>query len=215
MIATSRRKYRIAVGVSGSGRSLKNLVERQSQGPFEVAYVFCSSAAAAALNIAKDAGIRTDVFDFSQATIADTADRLYETLRAFEIDLVVLAGFLKMMPVHDAWKNRLINIHPALLPKFGGKGMYGSKVHAAVLRSGESVSGATVHFVNDQYDEGRMISQVMVPVLPDDSAETLAARVFAAECELLPWVIGEMAHRAVGEGCDLTRFRWQDGGLQR
>jgi phosphoribosylglycinamide formyltransferase-1 len=215
MIAAKPGKYRIAVGVSGGGRSLKNLIERQHHSPYEVSYVFSSSGAVAALNIAKDAGIRVDVFNFSPAARTESGARLYQMLNALDIDLIVLAGFLKMLPTHAAWKNKIINIHPALLPKFGGKGMYGEKVHAAVLQANESYSGATVHFVSDQYDEGHMIAQVIVPVKPDDHVDSLSARVFAAECELLPWVISQMAQGIGGEDYDLVSFSWQNGGLTR
>jgi phosphoribosylglycinamide formyltransferase-1 len=215
MMAANANKYRIAVGVSGGGRSLKNLIERQRYSPYEVSYVFSSSQEAAALDIAKNAAIRADFFDFSSTVRAETGSRLYQTLQAQNIDLIVLAGFLKMMPMHAAWKNKIINIHPALLPKFGGKGMYGAKVHAAVLLAKEAFSGATVHFVNEQYDEGRMIAQVMVPVPPDDHVDSLSARVFAAECELLPWVIAQMAQGFAGDDHEPVRFGWQNGGLHR
>jgi folate-dependent phosphoribosylglycinamide formyltransferase PurN len=99
---------------------------------------------------------------------------------------VALAGFLKIYPVKPDWAKRVVNIHPALLPKFGGKGMYGDFVHAAVLNAGERASGCTVHFVDDHYDEGRILAQATVEVLAGDTPETLAARVFAAECRLYP-----------------------------
>lgn len=109
-------------------------------------------------------------------------------LGAARADLVVLAGFVKLVPeeVVQAYRGRIINIHPALLPKFGGPGMYGSKVHQAVLAAGETESGATVHTVTERYDEGSILAQGRVPVLPSDTVESLAARVLAVEHQLLP-----------------------------
>jgi phosphoribosylglycinamide formyltransferase-1 len=114
-------------------------------------------------------------------------------LEAHKIDLVVLAGFLKLFPVKDSWSGQIINIHPALLPKFGGRGMYGHNVHDAVLKAGETSSGATVHFVNAKYDEGSLIAQIKVPVMEKDTPESLSQRVFAAECQLLPAAVGGLA----------------------
>jgi folate-dependent phosphoribosylglycinamide formyltransferase PurN len=107
--------------------------------------------------------------------------------------MVVLAGFLKLLPIDVNWPGKIINIHPALLPKFGGKGMHGRAVHEAVLAAGEVVSGATVHFVNEQYDEGAIISQIEVTIEKTDTVDALASRVFAAECRLLPWTIDRIA----------------------
>jgi phosphoribosylglycinamide formyltransferase-1 len=202
--------FRVAVGVSGSGRSLKNLIDRQARDGFEIAYVFCSSPDAPALDIAKNAKISAGVFDFKLTT---TAARLYQKIDDLKIDLIVLAGFLKVMPTHPAWQNKIINIHPSLLPRFGGKGMYGKKVHEAVLGSKESLSGATIHFVNERYDEGRIVARVAVPVFEEDSPEALSARVFAAECELLPWAIRQMAAGSLNCLSEMESFKWQDGRL--
>jgi folate-dependent phosphoribosylglycinamide formyltransferase PurN len=133
------------------------------------------------------------VEDFSMKNRVAAAMTLYGALQRYSVDLVVLAGFLKLMPMDPAWSGKIINIHPALLPKFGGKGMHGHHVHEAVLESGESHSGASVHLVNERYDEGAIISQATVLVLKEDNVESLAARVFAAECKLLPWTIDAMA----------------------
>lgn len=117
------------------------------------------------------------------------------------VDLVVLAGYLKKVPpaVVARFPHRLINIHPALLPGFGGPGMYGRRVHAAVLASGATTSGATVHYVDEEYDRGPIIAQRTVPVLPDDTPDTLAARVLTVEHELLPAVVLELARRGFPE----------------
>lgn len=121
------------------------------------------------------------------------ADELLATLA--DADLVVLAGYLKLLPapVVRRFRQRAINIHPALLPAFGGPGMYGRRVHEAVLASGASESGATVHYVDEQFDRGPIVAQQTVPVLPDDTADSLAHRVLAVEHELLPRVVLELA----------------------
>ncbi|MGH7672459.1 MAG: formyltransferase family protein, partial [Gemmatimonadales bacterium] len=133
------------------------------------------------------------------AALRDPADSAELLAALTEADLVVLAGYLKLVPaavvVRFRW--RMINIHPALLPAFGGPGMYGRRVHEAVLASGATVSGATVHYVDEQYDRGPIIAQARVPVRPDDTPETLAARVLEAEHRLLPMVVLELARRGV------------------
>jgi phosphoribosylglycinamide formyltransferase 1 len=140
-------------------------------------------AQAGGLDVARQAGIPTHVFN-------DTADA-GEWLQALEdaaAGMVVLAGFLKKVPVAvvEAWQGRIINIHPALLPRHGGPGMYGRRVHQAVLDSADAQSGATVHLVTEEYDRGPVLGQASVPVLPGDTADTLAARVLAVEHRLLP-----------------------------
>jgi phosphoribosylglycinamide formyltransferase 1 len=127
----------------------------------------------------------------------DNADEWLHQLEAHQIELVVLAGYLKRVPpaVVARYRRRIINIHPALLPAFGGQGMYGKRVHAAVLASGRRESGCTVHLVDEEYDRGPILAQRRVPVLPDDTVESLAARVLAAEHQLLPAVVREAARR--------------------
>lgn len=125
---------------------------------------------------------------------ADANDML-ETLRAHGIDLIALAGYLKRVPdpVTSAFRGRVVNVHPSLLPAFGGPGMYGTRVHRAVIAAGVRVSGATVHFVDDQYDHGAIIAQNPVPVFPSDNAETLAARVLRTEHGLYPLAVEAVA----------------------
>lgn len=132
--------------------------------------------------------------------IISTADReayenqLLKTLLSWNPDLIVLAGFLKKIPesVVDAFDQKIINIHPALLPKFGGKGFYGVRVHQAVIKAGEKESGCTVHYVNQHYDDGDIIEQVTVPVTSDDDAESLAKKVLQEEHKLLPRIINQL-----------------------
>jgi phosphoribosylglycinamide formyltransferase-1 len=123
------------------------------------------------------------------------SDRVFDAVRSFAPDAVCLAGWLHLVRIPPDFRHRVLNIHPALLPAFGGKGMYGRHVHEAVLASGAKVSGCTVHFADDTYDTGPILVQKAVPVLDDDTPETLASRVFAAECDAYPEAI-----RLVGEG---------------
>jgi folate-dependent phosphoribosylglycinamide formyltransferase PurN len=184
---------RIAVAVSGGGRSLANFLEHQApESGYEVVAVIASRPDCRAVTIAREAGLALFVDDFAPARLADVGERLYPWLAAQRVELVALAGFLKLFPLAPGWEKRIINIHPALLPKHGGRGMYGDRVHAAVLAARETQSGPTVHYVNERYDEGAIIEQAVVPVLPGDTAHTLADRVFAAECELYPRVVARL-----------------------
>jgi formyltetrahydrofolate-dependent phosphoribosylglycinamide formyltransferase len=177
---------RVAVAISGRGSNLAALLAALPAGaPAEVALVL-SNRAAAGLELAEARGIPTVV-------LADPADgrAWLEALAAHRIDLVVLAGYLKLVPpaVVERYRGRIVNIHPALLPAFGGPGMYGRRVHEAVLAAGERTSGATVHLVDEVYDRGAVLAQERVPVLPGDTPDTLAARVLAVEHRLLPAVV--------------------------
>ena len=132
-------------------------------------------------------------FEVPTAVFQDPSDgdEWLDLLRQHQVDLIVLAGYLKLVPpaVIAAYRGRIINIHPALLPSFGGPGMYGLRVHQAVLASGAKVSGCTVHLVDEEYDRGPILAQSRVPVFPGDTAETLATRVLEAEHRLLPAVV--------------------------
>jgi formyltetrahydrofolate-dependent phosphoribosylglycinamide formyltransferase len=151
-----------------------------------VALVLSNRPDAPALNRAREWGVKAVSLDDPR-----DATEWLRHLEAERIDLVVLAGYLKLVPagVIAAYRNRIVNIHPALLPAFGGPGMYGHHVHEAVLRSGAAVSGATVHLVDEVYDRGEILAQARVPVLPGDTVESLAARVLKAEHLLLPAVV--------------------------
>ena len=187
---------RVAVLASGGGTNLQALLDACGPGtPARVTRVVSNKSDAGALARARHAGVPT-------AVVRDPADAAELLAALADADLVVLAGYLKLVPapVVARFQGRLINIHPALLPAFGGPGMYGRRVHEAVLASGATESGATVHFVDAQYDRGPIIAQRTVPVRPDDTPETLAARVLTAEHELLPQVVMELARRLQTEG---------------
>lgn len=174
---------RIAVAVSGAGRSLRNLLDHQEG--YAVAGVISSSSKAGANEIAAEAGLPLFLGDFRQ----DLSEDLRTWLRAERIDWIALAGFLKPFPSLPEFTGHIVNIHPALLPQHGGKGMYGMHVHRAVIAAGDAFSGATVHFVNESYDEGQIIAQAKVSTAATRSAEELAQKVFEAECSLYPRVL--------------------------
>jgi formyltetrahydrofolate-dependent phosphoribosylglycinamide formyltransferase len=177
-------KMRIAVAISGRGSNLEALLGALRAGArAEVALVVSDRAEAAGLERARARRIPAEVL-----ARPDDADEWVRLLWRFRIDLVVLAGYVKLIPapVVAAYRGRIINVHPALLPDFGGKGMYGHRVHEAVLASGARETGATVHLVDEDYDRGAVLAQIRVPVLPGDTPDTLADRVLAAEHRLLP-----------------------------
>lgn len=179
----------VAVLISGGGTTLRNLLDRIAAGslPVEVRLVVSSSAKARGLEFAAAARIPTRVFPRS-AFGDDNAygAAVFGACREFGVALVVMGGFLKFVPVPPDFTNRVVNIHPSLIPAFCGAGMYGHHVHEAVLAHGAKLSGCTVHFVDNQYDHGPIILQRAVPVHDDDTPSTLAARVFAAECDAYP-----------------------------
>lgn len=185
----SDQPLRIAVLLSGTGRTLANLIERANRGELaiEVSMVISSKASVRGLEIAKAHGIPTATIESRHHdSVKAFSKALTATIPIDTIDLVVMAGFLQLYQLPEALRNRVINIHPSLLPLFGGKGYYGHHVHEAVLQSGMRVSGCTVHIVDNEYDTGPIIAQQTCEVRPDDDADDLAARVFGVECELLP-----------------------------
>ena len=191
---------RVAVAVSGRGSNLEALLRALGPGaPARVALVLTNRADAGALRVAAAHAVPTQVFGDS----ADAAEWL-AGLERHQIDLVVLAGYVKLVPaaVIARYRDRIVNIHPALLPAHGGRGMYGHRVHQAVLASGDRESGATVHLVDEAYDRGAILAQSRVPVLPGDSVERLAARVLEVEHRLLPAVV--LAAAAAGRPVPLS-----------
>ena len=182
---------RVAVLVSGGGTNLQALLDALHDSPIaRVARVISSRPDTGALARARSAGVPTTV-------LRDAGDPAELQSALAGAQLVVLAGYLKLVhpSVVARFRGRMINIHPALLPDFGGPGMYGRRVHEAVLASGAKESGATVHFVDEEFDRGAIIAQERVPVQHGDTAETLAARVLEAEHRLLPKVVLDLARR--------------------
>lgn len=181
-MATVRQNHRPRLGVllSGSGRTLQNLLDRIGDGRLRacVAGVASDRADAFGLQRALEHGLEARHLREPSAT--------WSWLQELDVDLVVLAGYLRLLPIVPEFADRVLNIHPALLPKYGGRGMHGERVHQAVLAAGERETGCTVHLCDEHYDHGRILLQARVPVRPDDTPSTLAARVFAAECEAYP-----------------------------
>ena len=187
---------RVAVLASGGGSNLQALIDRfqSATDPARVELVVASRAGIGALARAERAGIASVVVDPRETGEAH-AERLLAELECHRIDMVVLAGYLTLIPaaVVERFRGRMLNIHPALLPAFGGRGMYGMRVHRAVIESGARLSGATVHRVDDRYDEGEIVAQWPVPVFAGDTLETLAARVLAVEHRILPLAVEALA----------------------
>jgi phosphoribosylglycinamide formyltransferase-1 len=191
---------RLAVLLSGGGTTLQNLIDRIAAGQLraEIAVVVASRADAFGLERARRAGIPAEaVVRRDYADVGAFNDALHAVLDRYSFDLIVLAGFLSPLEMRGRYAHRVLNIHPSLLPAFGGKGFYGERVHHAALESGVKVSGCTVHFADDEYDRGPIVLQGVVAVEDEDTAETLAARVHQVENELYPeairlWASGEL-----------------------
>ena len=183
---------RIGVLISGSGTNLQALIDAfADDSAIEIAVVVSNKADAYGLERAKVAGISTAVIDHRGKSRRVFDAELAEVLSAHRVTWVALAGFMRIItPVFlDAFPGRVINIHPSLLPSFGGAGMYGQRVHQAALERKVQFSGCTVHYVDNQYDNGPIILQKCCPVNQDDTADSLAARVFELECKALPEAI--------------------------
>ena len=189
---------KIAVCVSGGGTNLQAIIDGIEQKTItntEIAVVISNNPGAYALERAKKHGIEAVCISPKEyESRAAFNEDFLRRLDAYEVDLVVLAGFLVRVPdlLLHAYPGKIINIHPALLPKFGGKGMYGDKVHEAVVAAGEKESGITIHYINEHYDEGSIIFQATCPVLPDDSPEEVAKKVHALEYEHFPRIVEEI-----------------------
>ena len=193
---------RLAVLLSGSGTTLQNLIDRIGAGrlPAQIVGVVSSRPDVFGAQRARAAGLPLEIVE--RRTTRDSpprpfADCVWSVVRACSPDLVCFAGWLHLLPIPDDFRHRVLNIHPSLLPAFGGKGMHGRRVHEAVLAAGVRVSGCTVHFADDSYDTGPILVQRGVPVKDGDDPESLAARVFEAECEAYPEAIRMIAENRV------------------
>lgn len=218
-----RNQLRLAVLVSGSGSNLQAIIDRfhcvdEGERIVRVVLVVSDREGIFGLERAQNAGIETIVIvpaDYGGSE--EFGEKLIEEFKRYEIEYIVLAGYLKMIPANvvKCFRNRIINIHPALLPLFGGKGMYGIRVHRAVLESGMKVTGATIHFVDEIYDHGPIIAQETVPVYSDDTPESLASRVLEIEHRLLPKAIEQIASGSVSIEEGIARVkRNKPGGKQ-
>jgi formyltetrahydrofolate-dependent phosphoribosylglycinamide formyltransferase len=189
---------RLAVLLSRAGTSLQSLLDRSADGRLnaQVVAVISNNANAFGLERARRAKIPALAVPPKEAgSLAEFSRRIFAHCREARAELVCLAGFLQLIEVPDDFLGRVMNIHPALIPAFSGKGYYGHRVHEAVLECGVKVSGCTVHFADNQYDHGPIILQRTVPVLDDDTPTSVAARVFALECEAYPEAIRLFAQK--------------------
>ncbi|MCK9452230.1 MAG: phosphoribosylglycinamide formyltransferase [Bacteroidales bacterium] len=180
---------RLAIFVSGSGTNMERIGQHFSRHTeIEVALVVCSNPKAVALQRAKTLGIEAVVIDKSDLR---EGGKLLKLLQEKQIDWLILAGFLWLVPTElvGAYTNRILNIHPALLPAYSGKGMYGEKVHQAVIQNREKQSGITIHYVNNNYDEGNIVFQQSLDIAADETPESLAQRIHQLEYKHYPEVI--------------------------
>ena len=188
-------RMKAAVLLSGSGRTLENFLIKQVSGelPLDIVAVVSSRADVRGVTVAREAGLPVAVFrlrDYTNVATHNTAINAW--LAPYGPGMIVLAGYLCYYIKPGDFCGPVVNIHPALLPKYGGQGYYGDRVHKAVLAAGDTETGCTVHLVDEVYDNGRILGQRIVPVLPGDDVSILAARVFAAECELYPEVLARL-----------------------
>ena len=193
----------VTVFLSGGGRSLANLIEARNRGELAVDFrlVISSSSTVRGVQIARKAGIETSIITRSSHSDPITySEAMFTPCRDNGSALVVMAGFLKHVLIPEDFQARVLNIHPSLLPSFGGEGMYGHHVHEAAIKKGVKLSGCTVHYVDNHYDNGPILHQRSCPVLPSDDANALAARVFEQECLALP------------EAIQLHYEKWKAGG---
>jgi phosphoribosylglycinamide formyltransferase-1 len=183
------RPIQAAVFISGGGTTLKNLLAKIKQDslPLDIRLVVSSRADAGGLRFALDAQIPSRVVaKKANESAEEFSQRNFEACREAQVDYVLMAGYLKHVLIPADFANRVLNIHPSLIPAFCGQGMYGIKVHQAVLDYGAKLSGCTVHFVDNQFDHGPILLQRVVEVLDEDTPQTLATRVFSAECMAYP-----------------------------
>ncbi len=205
----SDKPLRLGVLISGGGRTLVNFVEQIKAGhlPAEIRVVISSLPDAKGVERARAAGLPVVIVrKKDHPDEAEFSRLITEALEAHDVQLVCLAGWTCFWRIPDRWIGRVMNIHPALLPKYGGKGFYGHHVHEAVLAAGDKESGCTVHFANNEYDAGPIILQRKIPVLPGDDADSLAARVFEQETLAYPEVIRLFAEgrvRLVGDRVEI------------
>ncbi|UCE27075.1 MAG: phosphoribosylglycinamide formyltransferase [Candidatus Coatesbacteria bacterium] len=215
MSSDDPKTLNIGVLASGGGSNLQSIIDACETGeiPGRVVVVISNNSSAKALERAGRHGI--DAVHLSNYHYPDDEEldqAIVEVLRNGGVELVCLAGYMKKRGPRliKAFPNRILNIHPALLPRYGGKGMYGVRVHEAVLAAGDKVSGVSVHLVDELYDHGPIVAQREVPVLPDDTPETLAARVLKVEHEIYPEVIAGVARGDINLDDIVEKSRNQD-----
>ena len=185
---------KIAIFASGDGSNFRKIYNQIQKGdiPAKIVLVVSNNPQCGAIIFASEQGLENFIVNHTRFPNSDTRDkRLLQALLKSEVELICLAGYMKLLPVEivKEYQNRILNIHPALLPQFGGKGFYGMKVHEAVIEAGAAESGVTVHLVDAEYDHGKIIAQKKVQVRSGDTAKTLAKRVLKVEHDLYPKVV--------------------------
>ena len=193
-------KLRLAVLLTGSGTTLENIFEKCAAGSLnaDVSAVISSRADAYGIERARRRNVPAIIVERKRfSSPQEFSQEIFEALEPAKPDLIVLAGFMSLLCIPPQYTNRVINVHPSLLPSFGGKGYYGHKVHEAVLKHGCKITGCTVHYVDNVYDQGPIIAQKAVPILANDTVDSLAARVQEAEREIYPEVIQSFAEDRV------------------
>ena len=209
MTQTNTRPLRLGVLLSGGGRTLMNLLEQIRAGTLQAQVaVVIASRPCAGIDRAKAAGLDVHLVPYKQMPSLEAySQTIAELLDAARVDLVTLAGFLSLWVIPPRYDGKVMNIHPALLPAFGGKGMFGHHVHEAVLKRGCKVSGCTVHFVTKEYDRGPIIAQRCAPVIEGDTPDTLAERIFEQECIAYPQAISLFAQGRLEIDGDVVHVR--------
>ncbi|GHT15689.1 phosphoribosylglycinamide formyltransferase [Planctomycetales bacterium] len=185
----ANKKLRIAVLISGTGRTLKNFIEciRSGNVTAEIAVVISSISNVVGLQYAEEESIPVEIIERSRYnSLTEFSEANFNVCRSYQVDYVILGGYLRLLEIPKDFENRVLNIHPSLIPSFCGKGYYGNIVHSKVLEYGAKITGCTVHFVDQDYDRGPIILQKAVDVYEDDTADSLNDRVFAAECQAYP-----------------------------
>lgn len=186
------REQRIAIFASGSGTNAENVIRYfAAHASIYVALIVCNKPGAGVVEVAKRYGVSCEMIHLKEA---DADEHLLQRLRQYRIDMVLLAGFLALVPTRiiSAFPHRIINLHPALLPKFGGKGMYGKRVHQAVLEAGETETGITIHEVDEIYDHGAIVFQARVPITAIDTVDSIEEKVRELEYRHLPRVVEKL-----------------------
>ena len=204
-----------AVFASGGGSNFQSLLDRQTvESPGRILLLITDRLQAGALKRAEAAGVATRVIPVKGRTLEEVGEETLSVLEEFSVQVILLAGYLRLIPpaVVRAFPRRILNIHPALLPAFGGKGMWGHHVHEAVLASGATFSGPTIHFVDEEYDTGSILAQWPVPVLAGDTPDSLAARVLSVEHILYP-LAADHLFRAVTAGRSAERLSPPGAGV--
>lgn len=189
-------KKNIAIFASGSGSNAENIIKKFEASNLKISVIFCNNPNAYVIERAKKLNIACEVFDKNSFSSVS----FLSNIEAYKIDFIVLAGFLWKVPEYliQAFPDRIINIHPALLPKYGGKGMYGSHVHEAVIANKESETGITIHLVNENYDEGEIIFQAKCEIAAQDTPEIVASKIHLLEFTHFPKVISEYIDNHLG-----------------